>query len=475
MHDSMPGASGLRARIGQRLDDSGSRQRWTLIAALVGMFANGFPFTILAVSLAEVARDLGSDETTIAWVITTPMLFSAVALPMLGKLGDLKGHRRIFLLGSTSAALVAVLTSFAWSAAALITLRTLAAVLGGATQPSSMALIFRVIPPADRTRAMGWWSMTGAGAPALGLIAGGPLVDLVGWRSVFVLQSVFALGALLLAWAVLPETPRRQVRFDLPGAVTLALGVGGLLYGVSRLRDLSATDARVLVPLLVGGLGLALFLHVERRAAAPLLPLELFLRRSYTAPIVTMAFMGGAYMGAFVLAPLVLQQSFGLSVSAAAGLMLLRTLTLSLCSPLGGNLGALRGERFAALLGTGLIAVSMLLLAAGTDLGWLPLVGIGLVFQGLGQGLCLPSLNSSVASAVAPEDLGIATGASRLTNQMGTAIGITLMTMAYGGEPSGFRRGFLLGAVFATVSVAAALFVRSQSSPPEPVPAKEPT
>ena len=168
-------------------------------------------------------------ETTIAWVITTPMLFSAVALPMLGKLGDLKGHRRVFLFGSTSAAIIAATTSLAWSAGSLIALRTLASVLGGATQPSSMALIFRVIPPVERTRAMGWWSMTGAGAPAVGLIAGGPLVDLVGWRSVFILQAVFAFCALLLAWLVLPETPPKKVRFDVPGALTLALGVGGLL------------------------------------------------------------------------------------------------------------------------------------------------------------------------------------------------------------------------------------------------------
>ncbi|MEM9406722.1 MAG: MFS transporter, partial [Acidobacteriota bacterium] len=338
-----PTVTGLRARVGARLDATGQRQRWTLIAALVGMFANGFPFTILAVSLGEVARELGTDETTIAWVITTPMLFSAVALPMLGKLGDLKGHRRVFLFGSTSAAIIAATTGLAWSVGSLIALRTLASVLGGATGPSSMALIFRVIPPVERTRAMGWWSMTGAGAPAVGLIAGGPLVDLVGWRSVFLLQALFAFCALLLAWLVLPETPPKRVRFDVPGALTLAIGVGGVLFGVSQLRGARLSDPKIWAPMMLGALGLLAFLAIERRAAEPLLPLEFFTRRNFTAPIVTMSFMGAAYMGAFVLAPLVLQQVFGLTVSAAAGLMLLRTLTLSLSSPLGGLLGARRG------------------------------------------------------------------------------------------------------------------------------------
>ncbi len=447
-------------RLQAELDRSGRRQRWTLVAALVGMFANSFPFTILAVSLGEVADDLGSSETTLAWVITAPMLFSAISMPMLGKLGDLRGHRRIFLLGSFSATVIAGLTALAWNAVSLIALRTLASVLGGATQPSSMALIFRVYSPVERTRAMGWWSMTGAGAPALGLIAGGPLVDFVGWRAVFVLQAAFALAALLLAWSVLPETPSKPVRFDVPGALALALGVGCSMAAVLQARMLSVGHPLVVTLGTLGVLGLVAFVRIERTAPEPLLPLDLLRRLAFVAPMVTMAFMGAAYMGAFVLAPLLLQDVFGLSVSAAAGLMLLRTLTLSLTSPVGGALGARAGERTASLIGCAIIAVSMLLLAAGSERSLLLWVGLGLLFQGLGQGLCLPSLNSAVASSVPAEHLGIATGASRLVNQVGIAIGITLITMTYGGEPEGFRRAFLLGAALSSTAVLASLLIQ---------------
>jgi MFS family permease len=166
-----------RERVIARLDASGTHSTWVLWASLAGMFATTFPVTILTVSLVPIAREFGARETTMAWVISAPMLFSAVALPLLGKLGDLRGHRRVFLFGAASSTVIAFLTAFAWDAASLITMRTLAAVLGGATQPAAMALIFGVTEPGRRVRAMGWWSMTTAAAPALGLVAGGPLVE----------------------------------------------------------------------------------------------------------------------------------------------------------------------------------------------------------------------------------------------------------------------------------------------------------
>jgi MFS family permease len=221
-----------RRAIVDRLEASGRYPSWVLFAALAGMFSTTFPITILAVSLAPIADEFASSETTMAWVISGPMLLSAVTFPLLGKLGDLRGHRTIFLLGFTGATIVAAVTALAWDAGSLIGFRTLAAILGGATQPTAMALIFSVYPPNERVRAMGWWSMTTAAAPALGLIAGGPLVDLFGWRIVFIFQAALSAIALILAFAVLRETPRKRVRFDLAGASTLAIGVGGIMFAV---------------------------------------------------------------------------------------------------------------------------------------------------------------------------------------------------------------------------------------------------
>jgi MFS family permease len=136
------GLRALRESVVKRLEARGAYSTAVLVAALTGVFATSFPITILTISLTEIAQDFAVRATTIAWVISAPVLLSAVALPLLGKLGDLYGHRRIFLAGFTAATVAAVATACAWDAASLIGLRIMAAVVGAATQPTSMALIF---------------------------------------------------------------------------------------------------------------------------------------------------------------------------------------------------------------------------------------------------------------------------------------------------------------------------------------------
>ncbi len=167
MVDRVPDArnaiAARREDVQARLTESGSYPRWVLLTALTGMFATTFPVTLLAVSLSTIADDFDASETLIAWVISGPLLASAVALPILGKLGDLYGHRRVFLTGFTISTVVTALTVFAWDPYSLIVLRGLAVVVGAATIPSSMALINSVHLPTERAKAWvgGHWSPPG--------------------------------------------------------------------------------------------------------------------------------------------------------------------------------------------------------------------------------------------------------------------------------------------------------------------------
>ncbi len=423
------------------------------------MFATSFPITILTISLTEIANEFGVRETTIAWVISAPVLLSAIALPLLGKLGDLHGHRRVFLGGFAAASVAALATAFAWDAPSLIGLRIVAAVVGAATQPTSMAIIFSVYEPHDRVRAMGWWAMMGAAAPAAGLVAGGPLVDMFGWRIVFVLQAAFSLIALAVAGVILRETPRHEARFDVAGATSLAIGVAGLMLALGRSRDVGPGALEIWAAVAAGVIGLVAFVRVENRVVAPLLPLAYFRRRNFTAALVAGSFMGAAYMGAFVIAPIVLLQIFHYSITATAGIMLSRTLTLTVSSPLGGHLGTRLGERVTASLGSAIVAVSLAVVALGTVTVSLGVLCLGLVLQGLGNGIAGPPLTAAVASAVPTSDLGIAAAANRLTAQVGVAFGITTLTMVYGGINTGpaLARAFVVGAVLAVGSLIASV------------------
>jgi MFS family permease len=209
----------------------------------------------------------------------------------------------------------------------------------------------------------------------------------------------------------------------------------------------------------LGLLALAAFARIEGRVAAPLVPLALLRSRRFTPPLLSNAFMSSSYMGAFVIAPLALQQGFGLSITLTSVILLLRTASLTLASPLGGALGARIGERTAAVVGAAVMTGSMAVLAAGVWAHAFAAVGAGLVLQGLGHGLGLPSLTSSASNAAADQDLGIASAVNRLTGAVGAAFGITLLTLVYGGGEAA-AAAFATGGVLSALSLAAAWAMR---------------
>lgn len=449
-----------RRRVIDRLEKSGRFRTATLVTALAGMFATTFPITILTISLGPIAEEFQAAETTIAWVISAPMLLSAVFFPLLGKLGDMRGHRQIFLVGFGFSTVVAGLTAFAWDEWSLIGLRTLAAILGGATQPTSMALIFSVYPPEQRVRAMGWWSMTGAAAPALGLALGGPLVELFGWRVVFGLQAGISLISLALAYAVLRETPRKSVRFDFAGSVALAFGIGGFMFALGSLRLLEGDPTIPLLACGVGALGLAAFLSIEKRVEEPLLPLAFFRSRNFSATLVTNAMTSAGYMGSFVIAPFFLL-SLGFSETAASFLILMRTGALTIASPMGGTLGERLGERGASLFGCSTMTLGLGLAAWGALNESLVVFLLGLIGQGLGHGWSQPSITAAISRSVDESDLGIAAASNRLFGQGGAAFGITMLTLVYAGAktPVSFATTFFVATALSAISVVTALWI----------------
>jgi EmrB/QacA subfamily drug resistance transporter len=428
------------------------------------MFATTFPVTILVVSLGDIAKDLHTSETVLAWVISAPMLASAVALPILGKMGDLYGQRRVFIVGFAGATIASVLTALAWNPGSLIGFRTLALVIGAATQPTSMALVINVYPPHERVKALGWWSLVAAGGPSVGLVIGGPLIDWVGWRPLFLIQAVLGVAVLIGATIVLKEVRKHErVRFDVSGAATLTVGTGALLVLFSQGPDWGWTHPLLLACWVLAPVGLWAFLRVERTAVAPLMPLHYFRRRNFTASQVSSLFIGAVYMGGFVLSPLLTRFVLDYSLSQTALIMLLRPLTFSLSSPIGARLAMRVGERTNSVVGTVMMTAAMVCFAFSALDASLSFMVAGLVLQGVGNGVARPSLTAVLTNAVDEKDVGIASASNRMLHQIGASFGIAVLTAIYGGTRLGpaFARAHLVGAVFGVGSVIAALFVTS--------------
>jgi EmrB/QacA subfamily drug resistance transporter len=454
----------LRERLRHRVGESDHYRWWVLWTVLVGLFASGFTITILAVSLGDVARDLGTSETALTWTVTGPFLALALSMPLFGKIGDVRGHRRVYLLGLAGFTVGTVLTAFAWDGASLIAIRVLAAVPGAATGPASMALIMRAFPEEDRVKAMGWWSLVGAGAPVIGLVAGGPLVDALGWRTIFLIQAPLALVALLVAIPILRETPRADREpIDYGGALVLAIAMVAPLLALTLGNQTGWTQPVVLLLFALTPFALVAFVTVERRAPHPLVPLGFFSRRNYTASLVAQFFSNFAYMGGFIVTPLLMERVFGFSVAQTSLAMVCRPLSFSVSAPIAGYVAVRVGERKASVFGCTLVIVSMGSFALGAATETLAFVFGALMLSGLGLGASQPSLISSAANAVEPARLGVANAAQVMVTQIGVVAGIQVVSTIQGGggSASSFSIAYLVGGAVAVLGVLGALFVRS--------------
>src|SRR5262245_29713599 len=350
----------LRVRA-ERRRDRGHNPWLLLVTVLTGLFATGFSVTILAVSIPEIADDLGSSTSVLTFVITGPFLAIALAMPLLGKLGDVRGHRRIYLVGLAGFSVATACTALAWSAPSLIALRVVAAFFGAATAPASMAMIMHAFAPGQRSKAMGWWSLVSAGAPVMGLVVGGPLVDAIGWRGIFIVQAPLAAAAVIVGFFVLPETERStHAAIDWKGAGLLAVatisGLGALQLG----GEVGWTEPRLLIPVAVAIAATVAFVLAERVAATPLIPLDLVRRRNFGASISSQALSNFGYMGGYIVTPILVQEVFGYSVGQTSFAMAVRPLTFSITAPIAGYVAVRVGERRCAVAGATLLVLSMI-------------------------------------------------------------------------------------------------------------------
>jgi EmrB/QacA subfamily drug resistance transporter len=442
-------------------DDAYPRRLLVTILAAIIVFSSSM--TIVSASLPTMADDLDSTESFLSWSVTGLFLMMAVGTPVLGRIGDVHGHRRVFLAGATVLTAGTVLCGLAPTAATFVGARMVVGLGIAATMPNSMALIMDAYPVARRPVAMGWFQMAMTGAPVLGLIIGGPLIEAFGWRAVFgVLAPISVLG-LVTAWRVIRPTPVGQAQsIDWAGAATLALATLGFLLFLERGGSAGFDDPLALALAAIAVLSLIGFVVAERRAASPMLRLSYFRRPNFAGPLIAQPLSQFAYMGGFLLSPLLLDELFGYGVAAISLVLLFRPAAYSLSSPLGGRLAMTMGERAMILSGSVLMVLSMLVWAGAAHWEHLGLVIVGLVLSGLAMGLASPSYTTVLAGAVDPGDLGVANGMGSTMMNIGMLTGIQAMftVLGDGRAPDDFARVFLFGGAVAAIGIVGGAIIR---------------
>ena len=439
--------------------------RIVLLSALFGTATSSYPVTVLSASLPRVAQDLGTSDDSVTWVLAAPLLAFAIITPIAGKLGDLHGHRRTYLGSFALGGILALLTALSWNVGSLIFMRTLAQAATAAAGPSAMAIILSVYGRKERSKALGMWMAVVAVSPAIGVVTGGPLIEWLGWRTLFIVQGLLVIVAFFIGARTLPETERKpEVTFDVPGALTLGLGVGGLLIAVNRGIVWGWNHPIVISAAVISPLALIAFRTVENRTKMPLLPPDLMSKSNFAIPIAVQAVLQAAYMGAMIIAPFLLERRWGFSPTVIGLLMLPRPLAFAIAAKLGGNHDLDKGARRVSITGCLVFAIAMLIAGVGAQQKWLIVFILGAGLAGAGSGYIRATIANAATSAAGDQDLGVAGGSLNMLQMVGGTVGITLATAMLGTSTSGSRFMAIHLAAGITALLAAFLATRIEKS-----------
>jgi len=405
--------------------------------------------TVVNVALRRIGQDLDASLAELQW-ITNGYLLSLAGLILLGgALGDRYGRRRVFLLGTVWFALASLLCGLAPTPLVLIVARVLQGIGGALLTPGSLAILQAVFAPEDRGRAIGAWSGLGGVAAAVGPFVGGSLVQYASWRWIFLINLPLAAITVLVARRWVPETrdPDIAPRFDVPGAALASLALSGVTFALIQWGSSVALVAGV-----AGLLAGAAFLVTERRSGHPMLPLELFASRQFSAAN-AMTLLVYAALGA-VLFFLVLQlQTVAGWGPLAAGLA---TLPITLCmlflAARAGRLGSRIGVRVPMTVGPLVMAGGTLLLlgvdsATSPAAYWIDVLP-GMTVFGLGLALMVAPLTATVLAAAPDRHAGIASGVSNAVARAGSLLAVAALPVAVGlggadyADPAVFDAGY---------------------------------
>jgi EmrB/QacA subfamily drug resistance transporter len=456
---------------------SNDRRRWLALYVLcTGVLMIVIDATIVNVALPSIQEDLGFSQSGLAWVVNAYLIAFGGLLLLAGRLGDLIGQRRIFLIGLAIFTVASLLCALAQTQAMLIGARFLQGAGGAVASAVILGMIVTMFPePRERAKAIGVYSFVASAGASIGLLAGGVLTEAINWHWIFFVNVPIgaATGWLALRLVDHHEGLGLGAGADVPGAL---LAVSGLMLGVYTILEVGEQGWGSARTLVLGGVAIALlaaFVARQARIANPLMPLRLFRSRNVAAANVVMALMVAGFFSMFFMGALYMQGILGYD-PLEVGLAFLPS-----CIVMGGlSLGYAEklimgvGARATLLAGLAFSAAGLVVFAqAPVDGGWLRHILPAMLLLGAGAGLSFPALMTLAMSGATPSDAGLASGLVNTTVQVVGAIGLAVLTtvatertegLLAAGEPpaaalnSGYHLAYLIGAALVGVAIVVA-------------------
>ncbi len=433
-----------RAAIAPRMmgDDRQISGRWlSLLVLCTGFLMIVVDTTIVNVALPSIQRDLGFSQSGLAWVVNAYLIAYAGIMLLAGRLGDLIGRKRIFLIGLAMFTVASLLSGLSFSQPVLIAARFLQGVGGAISSAVILGMIVTLFPePGERARAMGIFAFVASAGGAIGLLAGGVITQAISWHWIFFVNLPIGVATMLLG-ARLIESDRGvglDEGADVLGAIlvtaALMLGVYAIVesdvYGLLSLHTLGLSAVAVVL--------MIAFVVRQAVVANPLMPLRLFRSRNLSGANLVQALMVAAFFGFFFLGSLDMQRVLHYGPLAIGLAFLPNTVAMAALSiGLSARLITRFGSRNMVLVGLACIAAGMLLFARSPlHADYLRDLLLPMIVLGIGAGLSFTSLSLLAMAGAAPSDAGLASGLLNTTTQVGAALGLAILATLSAGRTS---------------------------------------
>ena len=444
----------------------------TLLILGVAALAFALAQTTLVPALPELMRALDTDESGVSWTLTGYLVAAAVFTPLVGRLGDMYGKRRmlvISLLAFSAGSIVAAITATLW----IVVAGRVVMGIGGGIFPLCFAIIRDEFPREQVARGVGLLSAIAGIGGGIGLILGGVLVDQVSYHAIFWLGAVMGIGAAVSTQLLVPESPvRTPARLDVRGALVLSVGLVLPLIAISQAHTVGWGSARTLGLIGAGLVVLVFRVWLERRTPQPLADVALLARPPVLITNLTTLLVGFGMFGAFILIPTLAQAStdtgygFGLDATHAGLILVPGSVAMLALGPLSGIVGSHVGNKVPLAIGAFLTAAGLGLLAVAHD-SQAQVVLFSLLMSS-GIGFAFAAMPNLIIEAVPPTQTGEATGFNALVRSVGSSLGsqvsaTILAASAVAGIPTeaGFTRAFAISAIVAMCAGVAATLIPS--------------
>lgn len=410
--------------------EADARRWWVLVIISIAQLMVVLDATIVTVALPDAQADLNMSEANKQWVVTAYALTFGALLLLGGRIADFWGRKKAFIAGMIGFAGASALGGIAQNEATLFASRALQGVFGALLAPAALALLTVTFTEAkERAKAFAVYGGISAGGAAIGLLLGGVLTEYVSWRWCLLVNVPIAAVAIAVALPILKESRAEgDTRYDVPGAITVTLGLAALVYGFTRAAEESWTDGITVTSLAVGVLLLVVFVLIEARTRHALLPLRVVADRNRGGALLAMLLVGAAFIGSTMFMIFYMRGVLDYSaVEAGAGAL---GITVGVFITAGASAALLPrvGPRIPLVVGSLLAAAGTFLLTfVDIDSSYVTDILPGMVLIGLGLGLVFTSVASTALIGVGEHDAGAASASINAVQQVGGALGTALL------------------------------------------------